>query len=107
MYYIKTITLNDIRGFKELIIDFNSRSNEIINNKLIIGKNGTCKTTILRCIAIGLCDKADGNGLLQEPFGELITEGKKEAWITLELYDNKQAVVETEIKTQIICIKFY
>lgn len=101
MFLIKRVKFINIRGFKELIIDFNSNENNIVNNKLIIGKNGTCKTTILRCLAIGLCDQADGNGLLAENFGELILEDKKEGWIYIDLFDQKNPLNKIKITTQI------
>jgi len=52
---------------------------------LILGRNGTCKSTLLRCIAIGLCDIEDGNSLVVEPIGRLITEDAKTAEIRIEL----------------------
>lgn len=102
MFFVKSIKLKDIRGFKNLNIDFKLYDNKIFNNKVIIGKNGTCKTTILRCLALGLCDKPDGNGLLSENFGELISEDNNEAWIDIVLYDHKETSTEIKITTQII-----
>ncbi len=52
---------------------------------VIIGKNGTCKTTLLRCIAIGLSGEADANALLAEPNGQLISEESKTGNILIEL----------------------
>jgi hypothetical protein len=71
---------------------------------LVIGKNGTIKSTLLRCIAIGLCDPEDGNTLVAEPIGHFITEGYTAATITIELQDidnpqEKQTLV-TNIKVK-------
>ena len=54
-------------------------------NTTIIGKNGTNKTTLLRCIVIGLCDRAQANALLAEDTGRIISEDSKRATITIEL----------------------
>ena len=44
---------------------------------LIIGRNGTCKTSLLRSIAIGLADRTDATYLSAEPVGGLIREGRE------------------------------
>ncbi|MCH8887742.1 MAG: AAA family ATPase, partial [SAR324 cluster bacterium] len=52
--YISKIKLTNIRGFKAEEISFYGENNKPQMSNLFIGMNGTCKTTILRCIAIGL-----------------------------------------------------
>lgn len=37
---------------------------------VILGDNGVGKTTLLRCIAIGMCDEASASGLLREIYGD-------------------------------------
>ena len=37
---------------------------------IVIGANGTGKTTLLRSIALGLADAKDSSGLLAEPSGQ-------------------------------------
>jgi ABC-type branched-subunit amino acid transport system ATPase component len=86
MNYIKHIKLKNIRGFSELNLDIANENKAARKRTLIIGKNGTCKTTLLRCIAIGLCDIEEGNSLVSEPIGRFITEGKKTAEIQIELF---------------------
>ena len=85
--YISRIKLHNIRGFKDLdlIISDQKKKNEPRMRTIIIGKNGTCKTTLLRCIAIGLCDESDGNALISEEIGTLVSMGEKSAKITIEL----------------------
>ena len=54
---------------------------------VIIGQNGTCKTTLLRCIALSICWREDANALMAEPIGPMISQGKKQGVIEVELKD--------------------
>lgn len=84
MDYIRSIALRDIRGFHKLDLDLSTQTSKPRMRTLIIGKNGTLKSTLLRCIVLGLCDLEEGNSLLAEPIGQLISEGKDEGTITIE-----------------------
>ena len=86
MFYITRIRLGNIRRFRELNLSISEGDTVARNRTLILGKNGTCKTTILRCIALGLCDREDGNSLVAEPIGQLITEDAETATIEIELF---------------------
>ena len=79
--YISQVKITDIRCFKK--IQFNLEP----TNKwlLILGDNGTGKTTILRCIAMGLCEVADAWALVPELYGELIREGEDKGVIKIDL----------------------
>jgi predicted ATP-dependent endonuclease of OLD family len=68
---LKKIRLQNIRGFKELEIG-SANDNGLPLHAVFIGANSTCKTTILRCIAIGLCDQNRVSALLSEIPGSLI-----------------------------------
>lgn len=85
MFYITRIQLENIRAFRKLNLDVSDTAETARMRTVIIGRNGTCKSTLLRCIAIGLCDPEDGNSLVAEPMGRLITEDSKEAKIMIEL----------------------
>jgi predicted ATP-binding protein involved in virulence len=103
MIYIKSIELKNIRGFRDLAIDLTNGRNTSRKRTLILGRNGTCKSTLLRCIVIGLCDVVEGNNLVAEPMGRLIAEGKQNAKIKIELiqgWDNVKSY------TNKISIKF-
>jgi len=82
--YISRILLESIRGFRELEIDLSSNQGPR-KRTLIIGKNGTCKTSVLRAIALGLCDLTDATTLISEPIGEMThrnaDEGVIEIWL--------------------------
>ena len=102
MYYIKKIKLSNIRGFKNLVIDLGLNGNKPRLNTLIVGKNGTGKTTLLRCITIGLLDVADSNALVAENTGQLVSEKEPAAEIRIELEsietNSKKIELITEIK---------
>lgn len=70
--FISEISLKNIRNFHNLKIACHS------NQTLVMGKNGTGKTTLLRSIALGLCPHGDANALLLEPVGEFIATRKSE-----------------------------
>lgn len=106
--YIKRIYLKNIRGFSELNLDLALKKS---NNKasflrprmrtVIIGKNGTCKTTLLRCLAIGLTDKGDLPGFLTEDIGRLVAEGKRIGTIEITLASEEKDCEPICIKTSI------
>lgn len=69
--YISHIRLENIRSFQELEIDLAGENGSPRRRTVIIGKNGTCKTSVLRAIALGLCDLTDATTLFSEPIGEM------------------------------------
>jgi predicted ATPase len=73
--YISNVYLKNVRCFGEVNIPLKT-DGKLALWTTILGDNGTGKTTVLRSIAMGLCDKADVSGLLQDIYGEWISEGK-------------------------------
>lgn len=68
-----------------------------------MGDNGVGKTTLLRCIAMGLCDAASASGLLREIYGEWnrrINGESKRSEIHLEFYSDQRETAK--ISTYII-----
>lgn len=102
MVYIKQLKLKNIRGFRELNLDLSNGEQNARMKTLIIGKNGTGKTTLLRCITLGLCDPADGNSLIAEPIGRLVAENSKTAQISIELCSNKKIQKSYNIDTKLM-----
>jgi predicted ATP-binding protein involved in virulence len=94
--YISRIRLENIRGFRELEIDLSGQDGSARKRTVIIGKNGTCKTSVLRAIALGLCDVVDANALIAEPVGALIHRKAKAGRVEMVLQDG----TETEIVIQ-------
>lgn len=85
--YIKAIELENIRAFKKLTVDLGATGGQRMVS-VIIGRNGTCKSTLLRCIAMGLCHEADAAALLAEFGGRLAAEDADIASIKLKLADS-------------------
>jgi len=84
--YITRVALRNIRGFgKEFELAIRTADGKPRMRTVIIGKNGTCKTTLLRCLALSVCWREDANALLAEPIGPMISQGKEEGHIEVEL----------------------
>ena len=80
--YIKRIFLKNIRCFDELEINFDKNG----YSALILGDNGDGKSTLLKSLAIGLCDESSAAGLHRELPGELVRKHSKHPGIiTIEL----------------------
>jgi len=95
--YITKITLKDIRCFKDVTIDLSSAEGAK-KWLVIVGNNGVGKTSMLRSIAMGLCDLTGAASLLQDSYGDWIRKGAKKGSIEIELIHNsKQYPIETEI----------
>ena len=82
---ISRLKLKNIKCFKDIDISFEDESGDIKNWSLFVGDNGDGKTTILRCLALGLCDQGSASGLLLELFGEYIQRGEEEGIIEINL----------------------
>src|SRR5262245_42910864 len=83
--YISRIRLENIRGFRELDLDLRDSDGEPRRRTLIIGQNGTCKTTVLRAIALSFCDLGEANALLVEPIGGFISANSPSGLIHVHL----------------------
>ncbi len=97
--YISRIYLENIRCFKELSLEFIRDSNPIIWST-ILGDNATGKTTLLRSIALGICDESSAAGLLRESQEGYIRHGENSAKIEITFCD-ENAVECGVIKTNI------
>lgn len=88
--YIRRVKLTNIRLFRELDISFVDKSDGLKRWTILLGDNATGKSTLLRCIAIGLCDESGAASLVRELKGELGRERVKiEPRILIELDDLK------------------
>ncbi|HSS52758.1 MAG TPA: AAA family ATPase [Thermoanaerobaculia bacterium] len=66
--------LFNIRGFQNIDLDVRGLAGRPRKRTLIVGKNGTGKTTLLRAIAIGLADQTDASRLVSEQTGGLVND---------------------------------
>jgi len=84
--YIEKICLNDVRCFEVAELDLSEC--ELGTSILIAGNNGFGKSTILRAIAMGLCDRDSAASLHHELEGNFARQQTK---------DNKLAVTNNKI----------
>ena len=87
--YITKIALKNIRCFgDETTFDLSS-ANDARKWTVIVGDNGVGKTTLLRAIAMGLCDKDSASALLRDSGSDLIRKGADSATIRVDLWDEE------------------
>ena len=81
--YISRLALTDIRCFAQLEIRFDENGASTV----VIGDNGDGKSTILRSLAIGICDQSSASALFRELHGEFVRydSGKDQGTIEVEL----------------------
>lgn len=87
--YIKKISLRNIRCFKKFEMEFDI-DGEISPFALILGNNATGKTTLIKSIALGMCDESSAASLMKEADAGYIRDGMKRGYITIELQRNKR-----------------
>ena len=80
-FYIERLILKNIRCFKHLDIRFKKRGESIV----VVGDNGDGKSTILRSLAIGICDQSSASALFRELHGECVRTGSSKGTIEVEL----------------------
>lgn len=97
--YITKIELKDIRSIADLEIAMSKSSQSII----LTGDNGTGKSTILRCIAMGISDENSAASVLRELSGDLIRGGKPEGVISIYLAHGNTS--RYKIETKILSLK--
>jgi predicted ATPase len=93
--YISKINLKNIRCFSDETIELGGKHPSL----LIAGNNGTGKSSILRSIAMGLCDEASAGGLLRELPGDFIRDG--EDFATIEIWFTEEAGIKWIIVTEL------
>jgi hypothetical protein len=71
---VQRLYLENIRCFERLEIVFDPPGSSV----LVIGENGDGKSTVIRSLAIGLCDLSSASALFRELFGEFVRHGAEE-----------------------------
>lgn len=82
--YITKIRLKNIRCFEDIEIDLNAGSG-IRKWAVLLGNNGVGKTTLLRCIAVGLCDRTGAAGLISDLQGDWVRKDSSDGKGTIEI----------------------
>lgn len=105
--YIKKIKISNIRCFDDFKIDFDQPCSSI----LLLGNNGDGKSTILKSLAMGLCDESSTAALFRELPGEFVRRQSDQkvvptgesGFIEIDLID--EGSCKYRIKTTIISLK--
>jgi ABC-type sulfate/molybdate transport systems ATPase subunit len=88
--YISKIVLENVRCFERIEVDLKSGASAK-KWLVVLGDNGVGKTTLLRCIAMGLCDRTSAGALLRDTNGETIRKGEEDGTIKITLDDRGQS----------------
>ena len=97
---VKKLTLENIRCFERLEIEFGKGESIVI-----IGDNGDGKSTVLRALAIGLCDQSSASALFRELHGDYVRNGSSnnQGTITVDLAGPRQFTdcfrIETTVRS--------
>ena len=99
---ILKLRLENIKCFRDVEIPFESVDGSARNWSLLVGDNGQGKTTILRSLAMGLCDDDWAAALRSELHGEFLRWGASKGSIEVCLADSdgKKYTVRTRIKLE-------
>jgi energy-coupling factor transporter ATP-binding protein EcfA2 len=71
--YIETVRIKNVRCFGDVTLDLSSCAGVSRQPKkfaVIVGDNGAGKTSLLRCIAVGLCDEDGAAALMRDTYGD-------------------------------------
>ena len=82
--YITKVVLENVRCFEDVTLDLEP-DGETTMWTVVVGDNGDGKTTLLRSIAMGLCDESSAAGLLRELDGKFVRTGEDEATVKMEV----------------------
>jgi len=92
--YITRLELKNVRCFEDLTINFDKpTSSKPASSILILGDNGDVKSTILRSLAMGLCDESSAAALFRELPGEFVRREHAQG----ETSENPKATIDIEL----------
>lgn len=102
---LKRLRVKSWRCFDKVDIDF-MHGKKPRMQFITVGRNGHGKTSVLRAIAIGLCQQRDASALLSELAGDAVRRNKKgnyaqRAEIVLDLFDPDNPSAELSTTTTI------
>jgi predicted ATP-binding protein involved in virulence len=86
---VSKVSLKNIKCFRELIMDFQEQ--QIDRWTMLLGDNAIGKSTLLKCIALGLCNASDAAALtrISDMNSEFVRTGEPQGSITIELQRGK------------------
>lgn len=100
--YIRRVELKNFRCFESVVIEADVTTRHAPWT-LLTGDNASGKTTLLKAIALGLCDGSSAAGLLRESDSGYIRHGQNTATIKIDLVDLAEDGSESkyQIKTSL------
>ena len=101
MLYVSRIQLENVRCFDDIELTL-SEPGDTASWTVILGDNATGKSTLLRAIAMGLCDESSAAGLMKESDEGYVRRGTTKAKITISLRDPDRSDSEVCITTNVI-----
>ena len=96
---VRRLKLRNIRCFEDLDIEFNASS------ALIIGDNGEGKSTLLRSLAMGLCDVSSASALFRELPGDFVRHASRDGKGKIEVELGTERASQYRIVTTIERLK--
>ncbi|MCP4218081.1 MAG: ATP-binding protein [bacterium] len=96
-FYIKSVRLENVMGFESLSADFSTEAQTSHMFSLLLGDNSSGKTSFLRCLALGLCDKVSAAALSADFNGKIIRNGHPAGRIEIEVDGDKRFRIVTVI----------
>lgn len=100
-WYVRSLHLENIRNFEKLDLYFSQQPRRC---GMLIGRNGTGKSTVLQALAIGLCDNMAAAALLRSPgASNLLRQQTEQGLIKLGLEgpDGRHETVRTVIRRDV------
>jgi energy-coupling factor transporter ATP-binding protein EcfA2 len=88
-FAISRIELSNIRCFESLTLDFHQHD-RLQRWTMLLGDNAVGKSTLLKSLALGLCNESEAAALIQAMPGEILREGTTDGFITIHLMDESQ-----------------
>jgi len=82
--YLRRLEIRNLRGFRHLKLEVVPTAESPAGETVIVGRNGTNKTTLLRAIALGAADSYERTALLAFPLGSWVRQGEEKARIDFE-----------------------
>lgn len=100
--YISEIDIENIKCFEKLILSFENNEKKLCLWNVILGDNSSGKTSLLRCIAIGLCEPTSSAALMKELSSEFLRDSDRPGIIKITLTDQQaeKYVITTKISQE-------
>jgi len=83
---VRRLVLENVRCFESLDLAVDAGTGWIT----VLGDNAAGKSTVLRSLALGLCQESDAAALMRELPGSLVREGAGSGSIRIELHDDDE-----------------